>query len=98
MARTKRSQSSHDALVQKLAEQLERQGHTVKADVSGYSKPQTLYGVRPDIIAEKDGKRRIVEVETPDSLNTARDLKQKKIFEGIAKRSKKTTFARKVTK
>ncbi|MCH7728971.1 MAG: hypothetical protein IH991_21180 [Planctomycetes bacterium] len=98
MVRTKTNQSSHDVLVRKLAKQLENAGHTVSADVSGYAKPKTFYGMRPDIIAEKNGKRRIVEVETPDSLNTARDLKQKKIFAGIAKRSEKTTFMRKVTK
>ena len=87
MPRTKKTQSKHDALVAKLAEQLKTQGHDVKADVSGFPKPETFSGLRPDIIAKKGGKRKILEVETPDSLDTARDLKQKRAFQSVAKRS-----------
>jgi len=98
MARTKKTQTAHDALVRKLAQDLKKKGHDVQADISGYAKPPAFYGMRPDIVAEKDGKRRIVEVETPDSMGSARDEKQKKTFKGIASRSKNTTFTRKVTK
>ena len=92
--RNQRSQSKHDRKVKSLAENLESQGFKVEADLNGYDQPKTLGGVRPDIIAKKGSERRIYEVETPDSLDTTRDLEQQKEFKKAADRSDNTTFRR----
>jgi hypothetical protein len=97
MTRSRSSQSDHDATVERLAKQLEKQGFNVKADLPGYKQPPTIDGVRPDIDAKKGNQRKIVEVETPDSVNSARDQKQQQAFEKAADRSKNTEFVRKVT-
>ncbi len=94
MARSKRSQSKHDAEVRKIAKKLEDQGYSVKADITGYQQPDTIRGFRPDVIGEKGMERKIHEVETPDSLDSARDQQQKKAFRQTADRSKHTTFKR----
>ncbi len=96
--RSNRSQSKHDAEVREIAEQFERQGFEVDADISGFPKPQTLGGKRPDVVARRGGQRKIVEVETTESAETARDLNQQKAFRAAAKRSKNTTFVRRVVK
>ncbi len=98
MARSKRSQSKHDTEVRRTASGLERRGYDVKADVKGFPQPGTIGGYRPDVVATKGGERKIVEVETPDSVGSARDQKQQAAFRQAANRSAKTTFTRKVTK
>ena len=90
--RTPRSQSKHDQAVKKRAEQLQRQGFDVRADLKGWKQPGTIRGVRPDIDARKGQQRVIVEVETPESKNGGRALRQERAFQGAAKRSTKTRF------
>ena len=97
MARSNRSQSKHNAEVRRTAKSLEGQGYDVKADVKGFPQPRTIGGYRPDVVATKGGERKIVEVETPDSVGSARDQKQQAAFRQAANRSAKTTFTRKVT-
>jgi len=92
--RSKHRQSLHDKKVESLAENLERQGFSVQADISGYNKPTTFGGMRPDVIGRKGKERRIYEVETPDSVNSARDQKQQEEFKEVAERNLKTTFKR----
>jgi hypothetical protein len=94
MGRSRQGQSKHDRKVQSLAENLERQGFTVKADVKGYEQPKTIGGVRPDIIASRPGERRIYEVETRDSVDTPRDQKQQAQFKKAADQNERTTFRR----
>ena len=97
MPRSKRSQSKHDAEVRKVANQLKKQRYDVQADVSGFKQPDTIGGFRPDVVAQKGKQRKIIEVETPDSVDSARDQQQQKAFKQASKRSKNTTFTRKVT-
>ena len=96
--RTSRSQSKHDQAVKQRAEQLQRQGFEVKADLKGWDQPSTIRGVRPDVDARKGKQRVIVEVETPESKNDARAQRQRSAFEGAAKRSAKTRFETIITK
>lgn len=96
MPRSKSSQSKHDAKVRELAKKLKQQGFDVNADVSGYAKPKTLGGYRPDIIATKENQRKILEVETPDSVDSSRDLKQQAAFKRIAQQSKNTVYRREI--
>lgn len=98
MVRSKASQSKHNVEVRRTANQLKKQGYNVKADIIGFSRPDTIDGFRPDVIAQKGNIRKIVEVETPDSVDSVRDQKQQKAFKNSAARSKATTFIRKVTK
>ena len=97
MARSKRNQTKHDSEVRKEANKLDRQGFEVEADVPGFPQPKTLGGCRPDIIAKKGKQRKIVEVETSDSKESARDKAQQRAFRQAAKRSENTTFRRVIT-
>lgn len=96
MGRSKRSQSKHDGRVRRIAQKLERDGYDVQADVTGFAQPDTIGGYRPDVIAKKPGQRKIVEVETPDSVDRARDQAQQRAFRKAADRSRKTTFRREI--
>ncbi len=97
MTRSKRGQSKHNSQVRKDVEKLVDQGFKVKADIPGYQQPGTIGGYRPDYVAKKGPKRIIGELETADSVDSARDQKQQKAFQQAAKRSKNTSFRRKVT-
>jgi len=97
MPRSGKSQSAHDKKVREEANKLKGQGFDVSADISGFTQPKTLGGYRPDVIATKGNQRKIIEVETPDSKNNARDLKQQKAFRNAANQSKNTTFRRSIT-
>jgi len=92
--RDKDSQSKHDKKVQSLAKNLEKQGFSVQADIPGYDKPTSFAGMRPDVIGRKGKERKIYEVETSDSVDTARDQKQQEKFKQVADRNPKTTFKR----
>jgi len=92
--RTPRQQSKHDAGVQDSAEYYEQQGYNVQADISGYDKPKSIGGRRPDVIARKKQETVIVEVETKDSLE--KDKAQQETFKEYADEHKKVRFRRKM--
>lgn len=96
--RSKGSQSKHDAEVRRIAKEYKQKGYDVQADVGGYGRPDTIGGLRPDVVARKGVERKIVEVETSESRNTPRDLDQQRAFRQAANRSKNTTFRRIVIK
>lgn len=98
MGRTKQSQSKHDRAVQRAADSYSRQGFDVTADIKGYQQPKTIGGYRPDVVAKRGRERIIVEVETPDSVDSARDQNQQKAFRRAAQRSKYTSYKRTVTR
>lgn len=98
MARSKKAQSKHDAEVRRIAMEYKNKHYEVKADVGGFPRPDTIGGFRPDVVATKDGERKIIEVETTDSVNSSRDKKQQQAFSDAAKKSKNTIFKRKVIK
>ncbi len=90
--RTKQKQSIHDVKVKNLANQLKRKGYNVKADLTGFEKPSPIGKNNriPDIEATKRGVRKIVEVETPESLEKDKD--QLSTFQKSAAQRKRTTF------
>ena len=90
MSRTKRSKTCHDSSVRRRAVGLKINGWNVKADISGFSRPSTLNGSRPDIDATKGRRRRIVEVETKNSKN--KDRQQQQNLRNYAKSKKNTQF------
>ena len=95
--RTPGSQSKHNKAVQKRAEQLQRQGFKVKADLKNWDQPGTIGGVRPDIDARKGTKRVIVEVETKESEGDTRAQRQERAFRSAANRAKDGRFEKIVT-
>ncbi len=97
MVRSRKSQTKHDVEVRRIANRMEKQGFKVKADVSDFSKPDTIGGYRPDVIATKGNQRKIYEVETPESVDKSRDKSQQNAFRNAANRSENTTFVRKIT-
>ena len=86
------AQSKHDMEVKEKANSLKRQGWKVKADVEGYERPDPIgkYKRIPDIQAEKAGARKIIEVETDDTMQ--RDKKQRETFQRSAAQRKRTSF------
>lgn len=92
------TQSKHDRAVEKIAQDYEDRGYDVSADVEGYPRPPTIGGYRPDVVARKGGHETIVEVETPDSVDSPRDRAQQKAFQSAARRSKRRHYKRIVTK
>ncbi len=92
MPRSRKSQSKHDAEVRAIARKLKKQDFDVKADIPGYMRPDTIRGFRPDVVGIKGRQRKIYEVETEDSVDTARDKNQQKAFKQVAAQIKKTTF------
>ena len=78
--RNPRSQSKHDHRVALEARAYESRGYYIDADISGYLKPEIVYGYRPDLKVQKGSYVCIVEVETPDSINSAHALAQHRAF------------------
>jgi len=98
MPRNQTSQTKHNREVHKIAESYKKRGYDVNADLQGYSKPKSIGGYTPDVVARKGGQKTIVEVETPDSVNSSRDLMQQGAFKKAASNSDKTHYKRVVTK
>ncbi len=96
--RSMTSQSKHDSAVRRIARDLKTKGYEVKADVTGFAQPGTFGGYKPDVVATKGKYRKIIEVETTESVSSARDRAQQSAFRRVANRSKNTTFRRDIVK
>ncbi len=94
----KKTLNTHDRIVREIVRQLEKEDYKVRADVRGRERPRPIgrNKLRPDIEATKNGRRQIIEVETPTSLS--RDKDQLKTFARHAGQKKNTTFKIVVTK
>lgn len=88
------SQSKHDRKVRQIARDYQARGYDVSADVAGYPQPPTIGRYRPDVVARKGGHETIVEVETPDPVNSPRDIVQQGAFQRAARRSEKGHYKR----
>lgn len=96
--RTPQRQSKHDRKVKQIAQQLEREGWNVEADISGYRSPEGIgkRGRIPDIRATKAGAERIIEVETPSTMQ--KDKEQHETFRRSVGQKKRATFRIEVAK
>ena len=98
MKRSKYGQTCHDSAVRKSAGMLRANGWIVNADVSGYKRPDTICVDnecrRPDIIANKRGKTRVIEWETPNSYQ--KDKAQHSVFRKYARRHRNTNSSVKI--
>lgn len=85
-------QTCHNTSVRRRAAGLESNGWNVRADLPDYNRPMTLKvegkGVRPDIIATKGKRTRIIEVETPESRY--KDRPQHRLLRSYGRSHKKT--------
>jgi len=97
MTRSKKGQAEHDREVGRVANEYLRKGYTVLADLPGWEQPDTIKGLRPDLRVRKKGHETLIEVETPESIESARDEKQKKAFKQWSERSQQRRFRRIIT-
>ena len=96
--RSKTSQSKHDTEVRRIARDLKTKGYEVRADVKGFARPKTFGGYKPDVVATKGKHRKIIEVETTETVSSARDRAQQRAFRRTANRSANTVFRRDIVK
>ena len=75
MSRQKRNQSTHDNRVRVLANRLENQGWAVQADLPNFDQPDSIGKDEriPDIFATQGDQTKIIEVETPGTVNSHQD-------------------------
>jgi hypothetical protein len=64
------------------------------ADLPNQERPDTVRGVRPDLSVKKKGHETLIEIETPESVESAKDEKQKKIFKQWSERNQHRHFRR----
>jgi len=97
MRRSPAKQNAHDRRVEQIARKLKGEGWNVKSDLPGYEKPSPIGQDSriPDIEATKRGHRKLIEVETPDSLE--KDKAQQSTFRRHAGQKPNTTFDIEVT-
>jgi len=90
--RTASKQTKHDTKVNQIAKRLQRQGYKIKADLPGYFCPAPIGKGKkvPDIEAKKGAKRKIIEVETPETIE--RDKEQHTTFRKSAAQKRNTSF------
>ena len=90
--RSAAKQTKHNTKVNQIAKRLQRQGYKVKADLPGYPQPTSIGKGKkvPDIEAKKGAKRKIVEVETPETIK--RDKEQHTTFRKSAAQKRNTSF------
>ena len=90
--RSKKNQTCHDISVRKRAVQYEANGWDVLADIPEYDRPPVLRangkGAKPDLIVQKGKRRKIIEVETPETR--FRDKPQHRILREFGRNHKNT--------
>ena len=96
--RRTQKQSAHDQKVRQIARKHKSGGWDVQADLKGLTRPAPIGRGKyiPDIVARKAGAKRIIEVETPDTLEKDKD--QQATFRRSAGQQSRTTFEVIVTK
>ena len=94
--RSETTQSRHDEMVKRIAAGYLGQGWNVNADIRGYPQPKTLYGRRPDVIAQKGNKTKVIEVETPKTYDS--DKSQRAAFRKWTSQNDSRNFRTKIAK
>lgn len=97
--RTKPDQTEHNQKVRQLANYYKNKEYRVAAAIfDWWDQPGMINRHVPDIIVSKGKKLIVIEVETPKSVNTARDKAQRKAFRTWANRSPNRQFRSVVTR
>jgi hypothetical protein len=97
MSRSKKGQAEHDREVRRVANEYLMKGYRVLADLPNQERPDTVKGVRPDLSVKKKGHETLIEIETPESVKSARNEKQKKAFKEWSEKSEHRHFRRIIT-
>lgn len=80
--------TSHDDLVRAYAGFFEARGYRIEAELAGFSQPQPIDGVLPDLIATRYEHRVVLLAETPESVTTERAKQEAKVLRGHSQRSR----------
>lgn len=90
--RSAKSQAKHNSKVKQIAKRLKNKGWQVRADIPGYERPDPIGKEKriPDITAQKRGAKKIIEIETPETIE--KDKKQHETFRRSATQQKRTSF------
>ena len=98
MSRRNAGQSNHDNLVFELAGKLESEGWDVQADLAHFDQPDPIGkdGRIPDILATLGDQTKIIEVETPSTINSHQD--QHSTFKRSAAQRENAEFELYITK
>lgn len=96
LKRTKTGQKQHDLEVLRWAEQKKKEGFSVEADLPKWPRPSKVEGNIPDAFASKGRIKKILEVETPDTLKS--DKQQRSGFRKWSATSENKSFQVKVIK
>lgn len=85
-------QRKHNKKVRELMHHYRGKGWSVNADLPGENQPDPIgqEGRIPDLVARKSGAKRIIEVETEDTLES--DSKQHEAFRRSAGQQSRTKF------
>jgi hypothetical protein len=80
-------QAEHDREVRRVANEYLRKGYKVLANFPNQERPDTFKGVRPDLSVRRKVRETLIGIETPESVESARDEKQKKAFKQWSEKS-----------
>lgn len=87
----------HRRAIRRLAMAYERDGYNVRADhIDRFEHPEKCNVMKPDLMAEKDGEKVLIEVETGSSIGTRRDKMQRDEFSEWAKKESNRDFRREI--
>lgn len=87
----------HKKTIERIAVAYSRSGYEVKADhIQNFEYPEKYRMIKPDIVAEKDDQKILIEVETESSIGNDREKRQRREFGKWAKQSSKRDFRREI--
>ncbi len=95
------TESRHDQEVRRQAEQYEKAGYRVRADLPGYTSPDTFgrkNPTRPDVQATRGNRTVVVEVETQRSKDTQHSRQQAETLRRSVAHRPNTTFKPVITR
>lgn len=83
----------HDKKIKKELRKYRSKAKKIYGDIPGYPKPPKIGRHRPDGVIEfKNGRIKILEIETEDTLNSAHAKSQRKSFQGYANLKRSVSF------
>ena len=77
-------------IIEDIAEEWERQGYSVKANLDGWSRPNKIEGLVPDLRATRGDKIIIGKIETDNGLESNRALLE--VFKNYAEDNDNASF------
>ena len=98
MSRQGKNQSTHDRRVRTLANEFKDKGWKVQADLPNFDQPDPIgnEGRIPDILATRGNRTKIIEVETPSTVDAHQE--QHSTFRRSAAQRENAEFELVVTK